>query len=154
MTSAAELSFVQTPIRKDVPMKDTGFPPGNSDKITGYHAHIYYDEDSRESVPNKPQHNPNHYMGMPCDNSQYGRMMKNYSLCRVLRGMADPKELGNAGLELEGIQMGDTGAKGDVEDLGDISDIRDTGEIGDIGYIVGDIGYIGDTRDKEDTGYI
>ena len=31
-------------------MKDTDFPPGDHTRITGYHAHIYYDEESRETA--------------------------------------------------------------------------------------------------------
>ena len=48
-----------------------------------------------------PRHAPNHYAGMPCDTSAYGRSMDNYSLLRVLRGISDPRALGEAGLELE-----------------------------------------------------
>jgi len=48
-----------------------------------------------------PPHSPNHYAGLPCDNSAFGRSMDNYSLLRVLRGISDPRALGEAGLELE-----------------------------------------------------
>ena len=48
-----------------------------------------------------PRHAPNHYAGMPCDTSAYGRSMDNYSLLRVLRGISDPRALSEAGLELE-----------------------------------------------------
>jgi len=48
-----------------------------------------------------PKHSPNHYAGLPCDNSAFGRSMDSYSLLRVLRGISDPRALNEAGLELE-----------------------------------------------------
>lgn len=39
--------------------------------------------------------------GMGGDNSPYGRSMEQYSIVKLLRGLADPKELSHAGLELE-----------------------------------------------------
>lgn len=46
-------------------------------------------------------HAPNHYAGMPCDSERYGRAMQNYSILKLMRGLGDPKQLQNAGFELE-----------------------------------------------------
>ncbi|MDO8864043.1 phage major capsid protein [Haliea sp. E1-2-M8] len=58
----------------------------------------YHDEG--DTTP-APSHNPNHYAGMPCDNSKYGRAMEGYSLLKLMRGLSDPKQLAEAGLEVE-----------------------------------------------------
>ena len=36
--------------REDRTVKDNDFPPGDHTRITGYHAHIYYDEETRETA--------------------------------------------------------------------------------------------------------